>query len=448
MGPVRKISSFRLFAFIAGGFALVAAFLFLPGSAGAQSPGSATYRLAGLKFTGLSRISEAQIASFTGLKKDDKVTTDQLLEIQKRLSKSGVFDDVAYNFKTLGTDLTVEFDFTESSNLARCVFDNFIWFSDADLDKTLRANVALYNGAVPPAGATLHDAIDALQTLVRTKAPAAKVDFTTFADSPTGSTSAIIFHITGVPMPVQSITFIGATAISEQNLESAMTEAFGQDFSISRLTDIASKGLIALFHNKGYWRVKFSDITPMIPTTPAGGTADSFPVSAAITIDQGLQYNWSKAVWSGNHAFPNDELDRNLHMQPNEVANEYKIEAGLNAVRLDYLTHGYLDSSVQTKMLLDDTSHLATDQVTIQEGPQYHMAAVQFMGVPPRVADALAKKWTLKPGDVFNPTYSQTFIDTVAGHEIASQGLRLTRATIRQQTNKSAHTVSLTLVFQ
>jgi outer membrane protein insertion porin family len=448
MWPVRNILSFRAFVFIAGAFALAAVFLCLPGSLRCQSSGSATYRLAGLKFDGLSRVSEAQIVSFTGLKKDDKVTTDQLLAIQKRLSKSGVFDDVAYNFKTLGPDLTVEFDFTESANLARCVFDNFIWFSNDDLDKTLRANVALYNGAVPASGTTLQDAINALQTVVRTKAPAAKIDFTPFADSPNGGTSAIIFRVTGVPMPVQSITFIGASAIPEKDLEAAMTEAFGQDFSITRLTDITSKGLTGLFHNKGYWRVEFANITPMLSTTQAGGPADSFPVGAAITIDQGSQYNWSKAVWSGNHAFPTDELDRNLHMQPNEVANEYKIEAGLNAVRMAYLTHGYLDSSVQTKMRLDDTPHLAIDEVTIQEGPQYHMAAVQFMGVPPRLADALAKKWTLKPGDVFDPTYSQTFIDTVAGHEIASQGLRLTRATIRQQTNKTAHTVSLALVFQ
>lgn len=186
---------------------------------------------------------------------------------------------------------------------------------------------------------------------------------------------------------------------------------------------------------------------PMINSSAKGAGA-SVPVGVAFSIDQGVQFNWAKAVWTGNHAFNVEELNKTLNMQSNEVASEYKIDAGLNTIRVNYLTRGYVDSLVTKTAVLDDASRLVTFQVTIEEGPQYHLAGVQFVGIPPQAAEALAKKWALKPGNVFDPSYAQTFITTIAFKELASEGIRVTRASTRQQTDKQAHTVTLTIVFQ
>jgi outer membrane protein assembly factor BamA len=427
----------------------ISAVLAMPAIVCAQSSAApATYRLANLKFNGLAKITESQMLAFTGLKRDSKVTTDDLLTVQKKLSKSGAFEEVAYNYKTDGPNLSVIYDITESKDLAPCVFDNFIWFTPAQLDAALRASLPLYNGAVPARGTLLDDAVAALETLVHTKAASAKVEHTLLGEQKREGTSAVSFRITGVSMPLQSVTFIGATAIPEKDLEAALNDAFGQDYSASRLSDIASKSLTALFHNKGYWALKIVSIAPMLSPDAASASAASFPVGAAITIDPGQPYNWAKAVWIGNHGISTEDLDKSIHVLPNELANEYKIEAGLNSIRLAYLMHGFLDMNVQPEMKLDDATHLATDQVTITEGPQYHMGTVQFLGVPPRAADALAKKWTLKTGDPFDSTYSQKFVDNVAGREVAAQGIHVSRVSTRQQIDKQAHVVSLTLVFQ
>ena len=412
-----------------------------------QSPRSDSYKLTSLKFNGLSRFNEAQLATLTHLKVGQKVTTDQLLDAQKQLSKSGVFEEVVYSFKTLGTDLSASYDLTESKNMLPCVYDNFVWFSSDEIDKNLRASVTLYTGLVPQSGTTLKDVADALQALARTKAPAATVEYVPLAKALGQPPSAMQFRISGVSMPLQSVTFMGGSSVPEKVLEGAMSDAFGQDFSITRLSETASNGLAPLFRNKGYWRVKFGDPTPMMNAN-ATGSGSSLPVGAAFTIDQGLQFNWAKAVWTGNHAFTVEELNKVLNMQPNELANEYKIDAGLNTIRVNYLTHGYIESLVTKTAVLDDASRMATFDVSIEEGPQYHMGTVQFLGVPPRAAEAIAKKWTLKPGDVFDPTYSQTFISTVAGHELAAQGMHAVRVSTRQQTDRQAHVVSVTLVFQ
>jgi outer membrane protein assembly factor BamA len=451
MSPMRfrTLERFCALALSAASPLVIAAFLAAPAALRAQSsPAPVTYRLAGLKFNGLVKITEAQMTAFTGLKQNSKITADDLLTIQKKLSKSGAFDEVAYNYKTNGPDLSVIYDLTESKDLAPCVYDNFIWFTSAELDATLRSRLPLYNGVVPVRGTLLDDAVAALETLVHTKAPSAKVEYSSLGEVARDGTSAVTFRITGVSMPLQSVTFIGATAVPEKDLEATLNDAFGQDYSASRLSDIASKGLTALFHNKGYWRVKISSISPMLASAPADASNSSFPVGAAITIDEGQPYNWAKAIWIGNHAIPTDQLDKSIRVQPNEIADEYKIEAGLNSIRLAYLTRGFLDMNVRPEMKLDDATHLATDEVSITEGPQYHMGTLQFLGVPPRAAEALAKKWTLKTGDPFDSTYSQKFIDTIAGREVAAQGIRVARVSTRQQIDRQAHVVSLTLVFQ
>ena len=451
MSPMRlrALHRFCALAFSAAGLLPMAAFLAAPVALPAQSSAApVNYRLAGLKFNGLAKITEAQMAAFTGLKQNSKVTTDDLLTVQKKLSKSGAFDEVAYNYKTNGPDLSVIYDLTESKDLAPCVYDNFIWFTSAELEDALRTHLPLYNGLVPVRGTLLDDAVTTLETLVHTKAASAKVEYTLVGEQKSDRTSAVSFHITGISMPIQSVTFIGASAIPEKDLEAALNDAFGQDYSASRLGDIASKGLTGAFHNKGYWRLKIDNITPLVSSESPGASATSFPVGAAITIDQGQPYNWAKAIWVGNHAFPSEDLDKSIRMQAGELASAYKIEAGLNTIRVSYYTHGFLDLKVETDMQLDDAAHLATYEVKFSEGSQYHMGTVQFLGIPPRAAEALATKWTLKPGDVFDPTYSQTFISTVAGHELVAQGMHAVRVSTRQQTDRQAHVVSVTLVFQ
>ena len=89
-----------------------------------------------MKFTGLNRFSETQAGKATGLQAGDSVTQAQLAAAVDKLAKSGAFDNVSFRYSTNGNSLNVEFQVVEVSKLLPCVFDNFVWFSDAELDKS------------------------------------------------------------------------------------------------------------------------------------------------------------------------------------------------------------------------------------------------------------------------------------------------------------------------
>jgi outer membrane protein assembly factor BamA len=120
-----------------------------------------------MKFTGLNRFSESQASKATGLQIGDPVTQAQLAAVVDRLAKSGAFDNVSFRYSSNGNALNVEFQVIEVSKLLPCVFDNFVWFSDAELDKALRSRVSFYAGGVPESGSTSEDVRVALRDMVR-----------------------------------------------------------------------------------------------------------------------------------------------------------------------------------------------------------------------------------------------------------------------------------------
>ena len=102
-----------------------------------------------MKFTGLQRFNEAQAGKATGLQIGDSVTQAQLTAAMDKLAKSGAFENVSFRYSTDRKSLNVDFQVTEVSKLLPCIFDNFVWFSDAELDKALRNRVSFYAGGVP-----------------------------------------------------------------------------------------------------------------------------------------------------------------------------------------------------------------------------------------------------------------------------------------------------------
>lgn len=123
-------------------------------AASAQSPLESGFRLASLKYTGLSRYTEKQVDAAIGLHLGDVVSTAQLEAASGRLSASGAFDSVSFHYVTHTNELSAEFKLSETQKVLLCVFDNFVWFSGQQLDQTLRARVPFYTGVSPENGTT------------------------------------------------------------------------------------------------------------------------------------------------------------------------------------------------------------------------------------------------------------------------------------------------------
>jgi outer membrane protein insertion porin family len=411
----------------------------------AQTASQSSYRLASLKFTGLKRFSESQARKATGLQVGDSVTQAQLAAAVDKLSKSGAFENVSFRYSTDRNALNVDFQVTEVSKLLSCEFDNFVWFSDAELDKTLRNRVSFYAGGVPESGTTAEDVRVALRDVIRANGVAGDVTAIPSVLGLGQPVSAFVYSVTGVAMPIRSVRFAGAEAIPPSNLEAASSPIIGRDYSVSYVSQFAAAGLVPLYRKHGYLRARFEKPEGRPLSTGANGSAQE--VTVALSVEEGPEFYWEKAQWTGNRVFSSDDLDRLLGMKPKEVANQEKIDAGLSAVKRAYDTRGFIEASVKPKEILDDTARLTIYDVAVDEGAQFHLGLVHFEGLPELASKELIKIWRLKPGDVYDAAYPNTFVSEVLPGKLKELGIVKASVSVNSKLEKQKASVDLYIVF-
>ena len=176
---------------------------------------------------------------------------------------------------------------------------------------------------------------------------------------------------------------------------------------------IASK-VICAHDSRSRTENRFTRMTP----------AQCQEVAVVLSVEEGPEFYWEKAEWTGNRVFTSEELDRLLGMKPKEVANQEKIDAGLTAIKRAYDTRGFIEAAVKPKEILDDTARLTTYNVAVDEGAQFHLGMVHFEGLPEVASKELIKSWQLKPGDVYDASYPSAFVSKVAIGKLKELGIR------------------------
>jgi outer membrane protein assembly factor BamA len=398
-----------------------------------------------MKFTGLNRFSETQAGKATGLRTGDSVTQAQLAAAVDKLTKSGAFENVSFRYSTNGNSLNVEFQVVEISRLLPCVFDNFVWFSDAEVDKALRDRVSFYAGGVPESGTTSEDVRVALRDMLRANGIPGDVTVIPSIAGLGQPVSAFVYSVTGVQMPIRSIRFAGNAAIPASSLQAASSQMIGRDYSVSYVSQFAGAGLAPLYRKQGYLRARFQK--PEGSPLHSNNSGPVQEVSVSLSVEEGQEFYWEKAEWMGNRVFTSEELDRLLGMKPKEVANQEKIDAGLTAIKRAYDTRGFIEAAVKPQEILDDAARLTTYNVAVDEGAQFHLGMVHFEGLPEVASKELIKSWQLKPGDVYDASYPSRFVSKVAIGKLKELGIEKTSATVNSKPEKQKASVDLNIVF-
>jgi outer membrane protein insertion porin family len=165
-----------------------------------------------------------------------------------------------------------------------------------------------------------------------------------------------------------------------------------------------------------------------------------------IAVQEGEAYTWDHAAWSGLAALDQATVESTLAMKPGQVADESRIEAGLSDVRRAYLKRGYLTAHATAQPVrFDETSHTVVFNIAIDEGQQYHMGTLTISGVTDKQAADLAKRWKIRPGEIFDATYVDEFFRT----EVRPQQTKGILPTAGKRTEELSGTaVNVTLTFQ
>jgi outer membrane protein assembly factor BamA len=393
---------------------------------------------------GSARFSDFQISAASGLKPGEPADDSILTAAVDRLSKSGVFSEVTYRYKTLNGKMTVTFVVVDEPKTMSCTFDNFIWFAPGEADRAVRAEVPLYDGRLPLDGDLVPAVATALEHLLAQHHIAATVTYLPAAKTIGAAPTEFRYSANGNLPPVTSVEFTGGP-LDPGLFTVAKQRLMGHPFSAAYARSLSENDLDVIYQNHAYLRAHFGD--PQVTFLPGSNESDPGAVKIAFTVVPGPQYSWHGADWDGNTTYSSADLERSLGMRDGDPAAMDKISAGLDAIRGAYGQKGYLVVNLSPKQTFDDAAHQVHYSFQIKEGSQYHMGVLTASGYDDKTAERIRNAWRLKADDIYDSSYLKEFgkkglSEALSGSPAA---VRSGRTSMSVRPNQATLTVDVTI---
>ena len=388
-----------------------------PGIA-AQTGSSAKGKIAAIKATGLRRYTEAQIVAASSLRVGEVVGSEEIQAAADRLVQLGPFSTVRFRFSSLGENVTVEFQVEEAPTVP-VSFDNFPWFTDAELTDALKQAVGLFDGTAPEQGSILDAMTTTLEKLLAGRGVRATVERTLMAD-PTRDGMMLQFKAVGASLRINAVQFGDALAAESKRVQERLSDLVGKPYSRFAVEVFANEQVRPLYLERGHLRVRVDTPSARFTGNPERPLPDS--VLVVVPIERGPVYGFGGVQWQGNGAFVPAVLNEFLGLKTGEIADGMKIAAGWHRVEDEYGRRGYLDVKVQAEPVYDDAAKRVTYRVTISEGPTYRMGELVITGLSLAAENKLREAWRLPKGQVFDRVHFDQFLSMLQTNRAAIFG--------------------------
>lgn len=382
---------------------LFAACLMLSPLARAQQP-QQSIKLDKIEFKGLDRVKPDEALGKSGLTAGQTVSLDDVEAAANRLLESGLFTNLSYKIKGTTDKALLSFEVVERKWTMPVTFDNFVWFTDEELNAAVRRKLPAFDGTAPEAGGVTEQIRQALTELLSERKIEGTVQYDLSEDPLTKKVSHL-YSVKGPGLRVCKINYAGARAVSEEQLVTKSGGIFDNDYSRAYVGGFVESNLLPLYHERGYLRAAFS-----APKVVPEASPECKGVALALTVDEGSIYVWDKATWEGAEGLTAQELDVALGMKNREVANAVKIAKGLANVRKAYGRKGYIGARVRAESEFDDSGRSVTYHFRVTEGAQYRMGELVINGLDEVATNNLRGRWRLLSKEVYDEGYVEEFV--------------------------------------
>jgi outer membrane protein assembly factor BamA len=361
---------------------------------------------------GLKTLTEAQVASLSGLTTGSPVSRSDLQDAANLLLRSGLFAKVNYKFDTHNDNVVLTFHVEESPRLP-VAYDNFPWFSDSELTDAIKKALPFYDGTLPEGGTVVDLAGNAIASFLDAHGLKAEVEHFVLSN-PLIDSSEQQFQLQGVTQRIASIDFSDPTLKENKAAQQHLPEIRGKPYSRLAIDVFLAEAIRPIYLQMGYLRAKIGPAEVVL----SGNPNQKFPEDLQVRVPcaPGAVYQFKDAEWKGNNALSSETLKRSLGLNPGDVADGMKIEGGWDRVREDYGHLGYLEAKVAPVPSYDEQAHTVSYVVDITEGKQFHYHDMTITGMSVTGEKMIRETWPLEPGAVMDKTAFEQFLLRLENH--------------------------------
>ncbi len=401
-------------------------------------------KIVAIKVIGSQKYTEEQIAAASGLHAGDAISREEIQAAADRLAELGPFTSARYRFASSGDNITIEFQVTDAAAVP-VSFDNFPWFTDAELTAALKQAVTLFDGTAPEQGTILDTMTETLQKLLATRGVHAVVERTLLAQL-SGEGMLQQFKVVGASLTIQAVQFGDALASESKRVQDRLSDLVGKPYSRFAVEVFANEQVRPLYLEQGHLRVRIGKPMARFTGNPNRPLPDS--VLVIVPIEPGPVYRWGGVTWSGNTIFGPAALDEFLDLKKDEIANGMKITGAWLRVQDEYGRRGYIEMKLEPRSTFDDAANRVTYKVAITEGPQYRMGELVITGLSLTAERKLLEAWHMPRGQIFDRVYFDEFLATGIKQAFADIVVHYDEVGHWLRTNPDTRTVDVLLDFK
>jgi outer membrane translocation and assembly module TamA len=379
------------------------------GAASAQVSGTSggTSKVESVKFSGSSRFGEEELARAIGLAHGTLVTREDIQQAADRLLRMGWFSEVRFKYDSNPKGVMIQFTVRDAPTHP-VWYDNFPWFTDAEIAEAIRAAGLPYDGTAPEAGTALDAFRETIARLLKSKNIAGEVEGD-LVQAPESESMIERFRATGGEVSVSSLEFSDAVAANDLRVKDLQDTIVGKAYSRYTLAIFIIEHVRPAYASRGYLRARFGEPVAQFvgdPTQPL-----SKNVAVRVPIEPGVLYRWGGAAWSGQVALNEAALSGLMAFVPGEPVDELKLHAGWDNIGSEYAKRGYLEAKVEPAANYNDAEGRVTYKVHIAEGTQYRMGRLVLTGLSLTAERQLLANWKIARGDIFDNSYFEEFLN-------------------------------------
>ncbi len=177
--------------------------------------------------------------------------------------------------------------------------------------------------------------------------------------------------------------------------------------TLDGVVDEAEERVRATWQNRGYFKVQVRGDAKILTSSVVNQR-----IALSFRVDEGQQYRLGEIRFLNNKTITDVGTLRALFpIADDEVFSREKIAEGLENLRKAYGEIGYINFTCVPDTRFDDQERLIYLDVDIDEGKQFRVGSISFLGLDETAQHQALQDFPLRPGQVYTPRVWDLFLE-------------------------------------
>jgi outer membrane protein assembly factor BamA len=212
----------------------------------------------------------------------------------------------------------------------------------------------------------------------------------------------------GPDISIAEVVFLGALQVpaSDQAKIAASLKTITGSGPLDGTLDGAVERVRAAWQDRGYFKVQVSGEAKILTSSPIAQR-----IAVTFRVDEGLQYRLGQISFRNNKAITDAGILRPLFpIADGDVFSREQIAKGLENLRTAYGELGYLNFTCVPDTRFDDQEKLIYLEMDMDEGKQFRVGSISFLGLDETAERELLRDLPLRPGQIYNTRVWELFL--------------------------------------